>query len=167
MLDTGSISLILILIIGGISVYYIFADAAGKKQVEEFDKEQVKADTATVEPVKEEPKVQEIKTKQTATNTQVNGDTMQQTEDYNPSVSVPLPKMPKAVQGEAVQENTPISQQTPHMMPESHVDSELTMEDLKGSDELIKVTCQWCDFVVEMRKGETMVCPRCSGTIES
>lgn len=167
MMDTGSIGTILILIIGGISVYCILEDAANKRRAEEPKVEPANTKTETTEQVKEEPKVQEVRTKQTATSTQVNGSTMQQTEDYNPSVSTPLPKMPKAVQGETVQENIPISQQTPHMMPESQVNSELTMEDLKGSDELIKVTCQWCDFVVEMRKGETMVCPRCSGTIES
>lgn len=167
MMDTGSIGIILILIIGGISVYCILEDAANKRRAEEPKVEPVDTKPETVEQVKEEPKVQEVKTKQAATSAQVTGSTMQQTEDYNPSVSTPLPKMPKAVQGETIQESAPISQQTPHMMPESHVNSELTMEDLKGSDELIKVTCQWCDFVVEMRKGETMVCPRCSGTIES
>lgn len=167
MMDTGSIGIILILIIGGISVYCILEDAANKRKAEEPKSEPVDTKTETVKQIKEEPKIQEVKTKQTATSTQVNRSIMQQTEDYNPSISTPLPKMPKAVQGESVQENTPISQQTPHMIPESQVNSELTMEDLKGSDELIKVTCQWCDFVVEMRKGETMVCPRCSGTIES
>lgn len=162
MFGVDNISLILLLVIGGISVYYIFSDGLGKKQ----DSAEKVEDKPTVpdvkEEVKEEPKVQQVETKQTATNTKVNTDTIQQTEDYNPTVSAPLPKMPKA----AVQDS-PTEEQPVHMEAPSEVKSELTMEDLKGSNELIKVQCQWCDFVVEMRKGETMVCPRCSGTIES
>ena len=162
MLGTSEISLLLLVVIGGITVYYILTDGMSKSNNEKKSEQPKEVDNGQVESIQQEPEVKEVQTKQTATNTNVTDETMKQTEEYNPTVSAPLPKMPKAV--------TNVQQQEASMIPgsnEQNAQSELTMEDLKGNGELIKVTCQWCDYVVEMRKGETMVCPRCSGTIES
>ena len=162
MLGTSEISLLLLVVIGGITVYYILTDGMSKSNSEKKPEPPKEVDNGQVESIKQEPEVKEVQTKQTATNINVTDETMKQTEEYNPTVSTPLPKMPKA--------DTNVQQQEASMIPGSNkqnVQSELTMEDLKGNGELIKVTCQWCDYVVEMRKGETMVCPRCSGTIES
>ena len=161
MLGTSEISLLLLVVIGGISVYYIFTDGMSKSNSEKKSEPPKEVDNGQVESIQQEPEVKEVQTKQTATNTNVTDETMKQTEEYNPTVSAPLPKMPKAA--------TDVQQDAPMMQAptEQNTQSELTMEELKGNGELIKVTCQWCDYVVEMRKGETMVCPRCSGTIES
>lgn len=162
MLGTSEISLLLLVVIGGITVYYILTDGMNKSNSEKKPEPPKEVDNGQVEPIKQEPEVKEVQTKQTATNTNVTDETMKQTEEYNPTVSAPLPKMPKAA-NEVQQQEAPIIQEP----TQQNTRSELTMEELKGNGELIKVTCQWCDYIVEMRKGETMVCPRCSGTIES
>lgn len=171
MFTANSTAGILLFVIGAITVFYILTDGSKSSQSEKDYTDETRKNEP--EPPKEEvvqPKqeVQHVERKQTVGQTTVNSDVTEQGLEYQPTNTAPLPKI------NTVAVDTPVTHITPAPAPVNYnngadeVKGNLTLEDFKDEDEgEVDVVCQWCDNVVKMRKGGSMVCPRCSGTIES
>lgn len=165
MFSVGNTSLLLLVIIGAITVYYIVTDDTSKiarpdRKVEETNV----VDNGKVEDVKEElkpePKQQTIERKQSSKNKEENTNIMEQTDDYRPTNNTSLPKIKSVT---TTTEYYIEEESKNNVEPKEEHDEELKLESF-NSDE-IEVQCQWCDNIIKMKKGTTVVCPRCSGTV--
>lgn len=170
-IDVGSTSFILLFALGLITVFYILTDGgksgnSNKGNSNNDDTPEMK-DNGTVEDVpedlREQPTTQNVDRRQNVGSYTANQNTADQTDDYRPTVSAPLPKI-KSVTTTTVYEtgNESVENNTYAERPSS----ELKMEDFQQEEPEVEVICQWCDNVVKMKKGTSIVCPRCSGTIE-
>lgn len=171
MFSTGNTSLILLVILGAITVYYIVTDETSKiaqpKKKEEDPKPVDNGEVDSVEEVKNEveQKPKNIERKQSTSNKDVNPNIMEQTDDYRPTHSAPLPKIKSVTTTtEYYIENENKNQSTTNNTPTEEPDEELNLSSFESDD--IEVQCQWCDNIIKMKKGSTVVCPRCSGTVE-
>ena len=64
MLGTSEISLLLLVVIGGITVYYILTDGMSKSNNEKKSEQPKEVDNGQVESIQQEPEVKEVQTKQ-------------------------------------------------------------------------------------------------------
>lgn len=175
--STNNTSTLLLLALAVITVFYILTDGSKSSQdkkdftddTRKPEEKNTEKDTAPIEPKVEEPKqeVQSVERKQTANQTTINSNVAEQTMNYQPTSTAPLPRI-KSVTTTTVYENTQPTQPIQNTQPvKEEIHGNLTLDDFTPDEEEIDVVCQWCDNVVKMRKGSSIVCPRCSGTIES
>ncbi len=171
MFTANSTAGILLFVIGAITVFYILTDGSKSNQNEkEYTDETRKNEPESPKEEVAQPKqeVQHVERKQAVGQATVNSDITEQGLEYQPTNTAPLPKL------NTVAVETPTQPATPTPVPVNYnngadeVKGNLTLEDFNDEDgDEVDVVCQWCDNVVKMRKGGSMVCPRCSGTIES
>ena len=160
MFNVGDTSLLLLIILGGITVYYIITDEASK--IVKSEKKEKPSSIQTTEESKdskEQPK--DIERKQNTDNSNINSNIMEQTDDYRPTHSAPLPKI-KAVTTTTEYYVEDVQQPTSNIIESK--DEELQLSDFE-SDE-VEVQCKWCDSIIKAKKGTSIVCPNCSGTID-
>lgn len=160
MFNVGDTSLLLLIILGGITVYYIITDEASK--IVKSEKKEKPSSIQTTEESKdskEQPK--DIERKQNTDNSNINSNIMEQTDDYRPTHSAPLPKI-KAVTTTTEYYVEDVQQSTSNIIESK--DEELQLSDFE-SDE-VEVQCKWCDSIIKAKKGTSIVCPNCSGTID-
>ena len=160
MFNVGDTSLLLLIILGGITVYYIITDEASK--IVKSEKKEKPSSVQTTEESKdskEQPK--DIERKQNTNNSNINSNIMEQTDDYRPTHSAPLPKI-KAVTTTTEYYVEDVQQPTSNITESK--DEELQLSDFE-SDE-VEVQCKWCDSIIRAKKGTSVVCPNCSGTID-
>ena len=160
MFNVGDTSLLLLIILGGITVYYIITDEASK--IVKSEKKEKPSSIQTTEESKdskEQPK--DIERKQNTDNSNINSNIMEQTDDYRPTHSAPLPKI-KAVTTTTEYYVEDVQQPTSNITESK--DEELQLYDFE-SDE-VEVQCKWCDSIIRAKKGTSVVCPNCSGTID-
>lgn len=176
----NNISLILFVALGAITVYYILTEGknGGQNQKDYTDdtrKSEPDSSTPTPVPVTEkvedvkQEEVKNVERKQSTSRSDVDTSVTEQTMNYQPTSTEPLPKI-NSVAVEPSHEATQSTVQQPIQSKsnEEEIGGELSLNDFETKDdEEIEVVCQWCDNVVKMRKGTSIVCPRCSGTIES
>lgn len=160
MFNVGDTSLLLLIILGGITVYYIITDEASK--IVKSEKKEKPSSIQTTEESKdskEQPK--DVERKQNTDNSNINSNIMEQTDDYRPTHSAPLPKI-KAVTTTTEYYVEDVQQPTSNIIESK--DEELQLSDFE-SDE-VEVQCKWCDSIIKAKKGTSIVCPNCSGTID-
>lgn len=161
MFNIGDTSLLLLIILGGITVYYIITDEASK--IVKSEKKEKPSSIQTTEESKdskEQPK--DIERKQNTNNSNINSNIMEQTDDYRPTHSAPLPKI-KAVTTTTEYYVEDVQQPASNITKSK--DEELRLSDFE-SDE-VEVQCKWCDSIIRAKKGTSVVCPNCSGTIDA
>ena len=160
MFNVGDTSLLLLFILGAITVYYIVTDETSK--IARPEKKEAPVNTQAVEEIKEDKEQpKEVKRKQTTSDSNTNSNIMEQTDDYRPTHSAPLPKI-KAVTT-TTEYYVEDVQQPANEVTESK-DEGLKLSDFE-SDE-VEVQCKWCDSIIKAKKGTSIVCPNCSGTVE-
>lgn len=173
--STNNTSTLLLLALAVIAVFYILTDGSKSSQdkkdyTDETRKtEEKEKDTAPIETKVEEPKkeVQSVERKQTANQTTINSNVAEQTMNYQPTSTAPLPRIKSVTTTTVYEDSHPVQPEQPVQPVKEEIHGNLTLDDFTPDEEEIDVVCQWCDNVVKMRKGSSIVCPRCSGTIES
>ena len=160
MFNVGDTSLLLLIILGGITVYYIITDEASK--IVKSEKKEKPSSIQTTEESKdskEQPK--DIERKQNTNNSNINSNIMEQTDDYRPTHSAPLPKI-KAVTTTTEYYVEDVQQPTSNITESK--DEELQLSDFEPDE--VEVQCKWCDSIIRAKKGTSVVCPNCSGTVD-
>lgn len=171
MFNVGDTSLILLFILGCITVYYIVTDETSKiarpekkeKPVNIQATEEVKETKETKETKENKEQHKDVERKQNTSDSNINSNIMEQTDDYRPTHSAPLPKI-KTVTTTTEYYVEDVQQPVNKVADFKEEEKELQLSDFE-SDE-VEVQCKWCDSIIKAKKGTSIVCPNCSGTVE-
>ena len=157
--STNNTSTLLLLALAVIAVFYILTDGSksGQDKKDYTDEtrksEEKENDTTPTETKVEEPKkeVQSVERKQTASQTTINSNVAEQTMNYQPTSTAPLPRIKSVTTTTVYEDSQPVQPEQPVQPVKEEIHGNLTLDDFTPGEEEIDVVCQWCDNVVRAR----------------